>query len=193
MGQVYDSLPPAYRTEDARQSPPLPLQRYLSLVGDQLDEVATLIARGDEIANPDLADEAWLPWLAQVAGVRLNGLTTVAQRRAAIRTSGSGWLTGTLAGIVAAVRSTLTNPDTGYVTVTRDLVDPWLLHVTTRATETPDPAASMLAVDALGAKPAGVILDWTAFAASWDQIEAGAPTWDIIEALGSWSAVESIN
>lgn len=192
MGQVYDSLPPAYRTEDARQYPPLPLQRYLSLVGDQLDEVAGLIGRAKEMADPDLADEAWLPWLAQLAGVRLNGLTTVAARRVAIRTAGSGWLTGTMAGIIAAIRSTLADPVNNYLTVTRDLVDPWVLHVTTRATETPDPVASLAAVDAIGAKPAGVVLEWTAFHASWDQIEAAAPTWNDIETLGSWTAIENV-
>ena len=192
---MWERLPEAYRTLDA----PLgyPLRAYLSLVGDQLEGVEATVAAvapasgRSALSDPMAAAPEWLPWMAQLVGANLSGAATVAQRRAAVAGAGSGWLAGTMAGVVAAVRSTLTDPVGGYVSVTRDASDMWLLHVVTKATETPDPAASLRAVIQAGAKPAGVVLDWAAYAASWDDIEALAPTWAAIEALGSWGALEA--
>lgn len=193
MSGVYDKLPRAYLDEDAKRG--FPLRKYLSLVGDQLDEVAGVVSRiGPEtgksaLADPDHADAGWLAWMAQLTGASLSGLTTVAQRRAAIQGSGSGWLAGTMQGIANAVRATLTDPAFGYVAVYRDPVNPWKLNIVTKAIQTPDPAAALAAVSKAGAKPVGVVLDWSAYRATWGVIEP--LTWDGIESLGSWDALEA--
>lgn len=193
MTAVWGRLPETYRVLDA----PLghPLRAYLSLVGDQLTEVGEVVARlapetgRSALADPYLADPAWLPWMAQLVGVSLSGAETVAARRAAIAGAGTGWLAGTTAGIVAAVRATLTDPVGGYVAVYRDPADPWLLHIVTKAIQTPDPGAALAAIGKAGAKPAGVVLDWSAYAITWGAL--GALDWDTIESLGSWDAVEA--
>lgn len=81
----FDDLPEVYRAAD-EADPSVdgwPLLRYLSLLGDQADELSTLVDRfalhddgaGDwtsDLSNPATADAAWLPWLAQMAGIGLD-------------------------------------------------------------------------------------------------------------------------
>lgn len=81
----WESLPELYRAADeAQASGPnsYPLLRFLSLLGDQGDEIAALHARlelhddgtGDWISDlgaPRYADASWLDWLAWLAGLGL--------------------------------------------------------------------------------------------------------------------------
>lgn len=199
MSRAYDELPEGVRTLDAQQSPARPLAAYVDSIGDQLDDIAATVdaitppsGQRSLLVDPLNAPASWLPWMAQLVGSNLAGTTTTAQQRAAVAGAGGGWLAGTMQAIVNAVRATLTDPVGGYVSVTRDASSMWLLHVSTKRAETPDAAASLAAVMEAGAKPAGVVLDWTAYATSWASIEAGAPTWAEIEALGSWDALEAL-
>lgn len=169
-----------------------PLLRYVSLVGDQLGDLAELVDRIDfrteaeggepgdtsDLVDPAVADVAWLPWLAQVVGVRVGNLDTGALRDAIGGAVGSA--AATKPAVAAAASSALTG--TRYVLV-RDhqagsgAGGEYDLTVFTLAGETPDTAAVLLAVTNARAKPAGVRL-WHAFGgATWAQIEAAYPTW----------------
>lgn len=82
----WEALPAVYRDADEDQADGVngwPLERFLSLLGDQAGEIETLYDRialhddgtGDwvsDLANPATADAAWLAWLAQIAGLGLH-------------------------------------------------------------------------------------------------------------------------
>lgn len=204
----YARLPDVYREADAAQDrgagdlDGYPLLRWLSLIVDQLGEVADLLERIDyyspddrgapgdtsELVDPELADARWLPWLAQVVGVALAPNLSVADQRAAIAGAVTGYLKGTKQGIAAAAATALTG--TRYVRVIPLYGgDQWRLEVRTRTSETPSTAAVLAAILDKRAKPAGVELVATTYAASWDTIEA-LGSWDAVEARGSWTALE---
>jgi len=120
------------------------------------------------------------------------GEYTEAQRRAAIRNAAGGRYAGTVDSIAAAARTALSyKAGGGYVTVTRVPGDPYRIRVRTTPEETPDPFAVLAAVEALGARPAGHVLEHSSYALPWSLLESRYPTWSAIEATGSWSALES--
>jgi hypothetical protein len=203
---LWSSLPELYQAADEAQADGpngYPLLRFLSLIVDQWGEVLDLVGRIDyyshddggapgdtsDLADPYAADAAWLPWLAQLVGAQLPAGLTVADQRAAIAGALAGFLKGTKAGIAAAAATVLTG--TKYVLV-RPLFggDRWTVELRTRTTETPGDAAVLAAVLAQKAKPAGLTIVVTHYAASWAAIEAAHPTWASIEAAGSWAVLE---
>lgn len=143
-----------------------PLLRFLSLVGDQLDELAELVDRIDyrdeselgtpgdtsDLVNPATADPAWLPWLAQLVGTPLGALDEASQR-AAIAGAVGGWRIGNRSAILAAARTALTG--TKFAEVLTDPLDPFLLIVRSLTGETPSYAAVAAAIEAARARPAG--------------------------------------
>jgi hypothetical protein len=147
------------------------------------------------LVTPELADDAWLPWLAQLVGVRLNvGLDRQA-RVDSIRYASAGWRGGTKAAVADAARSALTG--TKFVAVYDHSTEagigaggPWDVLLITRLTETPDVSAVLAAVVAKKAKPAGVMLHHVAYNATWAQIVAAYPTWAALAAAGSWAVIE---
>lgn len=206
--RLYSHLPELYRDADAALDAGTldpngyPLLRFLSLAGDQLGDVADLLDRADyythddggadgdtsDLVDPTVADAAWLPWLAQLTGVRLTAAMSVDAQRNAIAGAVSGYLKGTKQGIAAAAATALTG--TRYVRVIPLYGgDEWRVEVRTRTTETASTAAVLAAIIAAGAKPAGVELVATTYAASWDQIEALGSN-DAVDARGSWDALE---
>ena len=196
MSRAYDELPEGVRALDELQEPPRPLRSYVDLIGSQLDEVVDTIAAiapeaggRSMLADPQRAPASWLPWMAQMVGAPLAPASTLEQQRAAVAGASSGWAAGTVAAIIAAVRSTLTDPVAGHVLVLRDPTSIWRLHIVTKRTQTPDPARTLAAVSAAGARPAGVELTWTAYSTTWRAVET--LTWDQIESLGSWDALEA--
>lgn len=162
----------------------LPYRRYSGVLTGSTSELVT----------PEVADDAWLPWLAQLVGVQLNPNLTRQAKVAAIRSASAGWQSGTKAAIAAAAQTALTGSQ--YVRVfDHSIAAPgdggqWDVLILTRTSETPDPAAVLTAVVAQGAKPAGVVLYHASYAASWDAIVADFPTWAAIEGAGSWTAIE---
>jgi hypothetical protein len=198
----YAALPAYMRSADEDRD--FPLLRYLSLIGDQVDDVEEIIDRIDyvsvfdggaagdtsDLVDPDAADAAWLPWLAQLVGVNLLDTLSTTERRDAISTAGSGWRAGTKGGIKLAAQTQLTG--TKYIEVLDHYEgDPWAVGIRTREDETTDPQAVVDAIIALGAKPAGVEIVTAFYAASWANIEAEYPTWADIEAAGSWLVLQS--
>lgn len=83
----FAGLPELYRAADEAQDYQgddngQPLLRYMSLIGDQAGEIETLVDRialhestdgvwWSDLANPDTADDAWLTWIAQLAGIQV--------------------------------------------------------------------------------------------------------------------------
>ncbi|MBC8092246.1 MAG: hypothetical protein H7Y15_09980, partial [Pseudonocardia sp.] len=57
------------------------------------------------LTDPDLADPAWLPYLAQLVGAYLDPAASLAERRDIIRFSTSGYRGGTKAALADAARS----------------------------------------------------------------------------------------
>lgn len=199
--RVYETLPDLYPDADAEQTPPWPLLRYLSLVGDQLDEVTTILDRinargvdegGDgsdssELFDPAKADVAWLPWLATMTGAETWDGMTDADRRATIAASVDGRRVGTRDRIANRARTALTNPDAPVRVKTRD-GDRWTIVIGTPASVTPDKARVLRAAE--DQRPAGTVYVWEAYTALWGEVEEAAPTWGHIEKAGSWAALE---
>lgn len=191
--RLYARLPEFYRDADA----PLdyPLLRYESLVADQASELEVIADRLDtDLADPLLADDGWLDWLAQAVGVRLNPAMTPAERRDAVAYSPNGWRAGTRQAVADAARTALTgtkyakvydhsNTDVGGGTL-------WDVLVVTRAEETPDASLVLAAIVTKGAKPAGVVLYHRVYSATWTTWETTMPTWNAIEAVGSWNNLQ---
>jgi hypothetical protein len=194
--RFWRTLPEHYRTVDAGLD--WPFKRYLSCPLDELGDVHDLIDRidwrlvedgGDPDDTPELADLAWLPWLAQAVGVTLTPDMDEADQRANVAGASTGWRSGTRAGIAAAAATTLTG--TKSVDVIPNYGGAWTIAVRTLPIETADPAATLAAIIDAHAKPALFDLVHISYAADWDTIEAELPTWDDIEAAGSWDAIES--
>lgn len=194
--ELYDRLPEVHREQDAAQiGPDFPLKRFLSVLGDQLGEVAELVDRfgfltrdeggapdaTSDLVDPTTADTAWLPWLAQLVGVRKAAGLSDDSLREAIRSSTTGFRAGTKAAVGAAVKPFLSG--TKYVEVVPFSIDErgnggvWDLMVITRASETPGPLNVPAVIVAAGAKPAGMVLHHRAYSTTWADLQTGRPTW----------------
>lgn len=204
---LYAMLPEVYRTEDEDLGAGpngYPLLRFLSLAGDQLGELRTVVGRIDyyaledggvagdtsDLADPATADPAWLDWLGQLVGVALAPELTVVGRRDSVAGAAGGFRAGTRPAIAAAAQSALTG--TRYVNVLPHYTgDPWKVEVRVRASEVATTTAAIVAaIIAKGAKPAGVELVVTTVEASWDTLAALRPTWADWDAAGSWVVLE---
>jgi hypothetical protein len=114
------------------------------------------------LVDPDAADSRWLPWLAQLVGVRLPATATDAELRAAIRNPGQTWEHGTPGAITAAGRSALTG--TRYLrTIPSYGGDPFTIGIVTVREETPS-------------------------AGTWAKLKVSLPTWAGLRRAGSWGA-----
>lgn len=197
---LYRRLPELYRDADDAQDEGrsnYPLLRYLSLVGDQLTQVAELLGRftydplddrdntdppwqrfgsglfGDDtygdndvadLVDPALADTAWLPWLAQLVGVDVTGMT-IPEARAAIADPSSTWAHGTREAIIRRARPRL--GDEAYLDVVpHHQGDPFTMALVTKSDETYG-------------------------STTWAELAESAPTWADLEALGSWHNLEA--
>lgn len=204
--RFYGRLPVYLHDADERdEADDYPLKRYLAGLLDQAGELATILERIDytapgdggapgdtsELVDPDLADEAWLPWLAALMGVDLSGDLSEAGKRAAIASATTGWRAGTRESIAAAARTVLTGGQ--WVQVEPNYGgNAWHLEVKTLTPETPGgaPDPVLVAIAAARVKPAGVLIVHTTWAASWDGLAAARATWADWEAAGSWTELE---
>ena len=129
----YDQLIPS---QDAR-----PLLRWLASLVDEAGAIESVIDRctpamSSALTDPQLADVAWLPWLAQMVGLTLGPQVTPGAAQQAIALALTGPQTGTRPAIEAAVAPYLTGTQT--VTVTDHYGgDAWTIQVGTLASETP--------------------------------------------------------
>lgn len=143
-----------------RYGTPAPWQRYGT--GELGDDTYGDSDRSD-LVSPTYADAGWLPWLAQLLGVPITGLTVDETRERLLYPSES-WAHGTPAVIAREVRR-----ETGegtYVDVQpHDGGNPFVIAIITKADETYG-------------------------ATSWGELKDQAPTWADLEALGSWHNAE---
>lgn len=206
--RVYRDLPEHYQSADETAGN-YPLLRFLTGVMLEMGNVDVLTSRIDYVSVPDggaiddssdlvdpmLADPEWLEWLGQLVGVRLDpGLSETAARDA-VAFASAGWRAGTKSAVADAAKSELTG--TKYAAVydhstsaVRGTAGAFDVLVVTRPTETPDPAKVLAAIVARGAKPAGVKLYHLAFEGSWTTLETLLPTWNALEAAGSWDKIQ---
>lgn len=196
-GRVYAELPEFYR--DADPGTDYTLLRFMALVLDQEGGIEDLVDRldpdigtGSDLVDPQHADPAWLPWLGQLVGVvDLPPDLTVEEQRNAVAGAVGGWRAGTREGIATAGRTALVG-GTGYVEVIPHYGgDPFVIGLTVDPATAPanlDDVAA--AVEAARARPAGIRLTVTIYAASWDTIEAHYPTWADVDAVASWANLQ---
>jgi hypothetical protein len=187
--RLYDRLPAMYR--DADELLDFPLLRWLSLLLDQAGELDVLhdrlvpndLADISELADPATADLAWLPWLAQLVGVRLPRDVTGQAARDAVQFASSGYRGGTKAAVADAAKSELTGSRYAQVydhstdTSAIGAAGEWDVLIVTRTSETPSVARVLDAVVAKRAKPAGVVLYHRAYTATWGAVQTAFPTW----------------
>jgi hypothetical protein len=140
--------------------------------------------RKSALGDPDQADLAWLPWLAQLIGAKLNPYASENEQRDTIRYATSGYRAGTRTAIADAAKSALTGTKyaqilphqkpSGGVLIAGTA---WDITIVTRTSETPNPSAVLGAVSRKGVKPAGAVLWHQAYEASWTAVGAEFPTW----------------
>lgn len=117
-----------------------------------------------DLVDAYLADSSWLPWLAQLLGVNIAGMS-IDEARAAIADPSAAWAHGTPEAITRLVRPLM--PEGAYVdTLPHHLGDPFTIGLVTKNAET-----------------YGVT--------TWGDLEQAAPTWADLEALGSWHNLEA--
>jgi hypothetical protein len=140
--------------------------------------------RPSALGDPEQAELAWLPWLAQLVGATLDPSASESEQRDTVRYATSGWRGGTRQAIADAARSALTGSQYARVmphtTVSGGLLAPgtaWDITIVTRSSETPDPGAVLGAVLRKGVKPAGAVLHHHPYAASWTAVTTAYPTW----------------
>ena len=204
--EVFDSLPAMYRAADERQ-PGRPLLKFIHVMLAPLAELVDLVEEIDggedgltsSLLDPETARAEWLPWLAQIAGVRLDPAMSEAERRSAIADASSSWRAGTRTAMEDAAKTSLTGTKWAMVFPQQTPTGPggtlvagtiWDVTVITRGSETPDPALTLAEIARRGAKPAGVTLHYKVYEASWTTIETEFPTWSALEAAGSWDAIQ---
>jgi Phage tail protein (Tail_P2_I) len=169
-----------------------------ALRGEELAQwQANRVRRSSALADPDQADVAWLPWLAQLVGSTLDPSASEQEKRDTIRYATSGWRGGTRSAIADAAKTALTGSK--YARIVPHMIpvsgslNPgtiWDITIVTRTAETPDPGAVLDAVLRKGVKPAGVVLHHAAYGASWDQIEAAFPQWNPHWESLTWDELE---
>lgn len=189
--RLYARLPDIYRREDANQS--WQFKKYLSGAVDQASDIDTLIERfsftppedgvaddTSDLVDPATADQEWLPWLAQLVGVKLVPSDTVAQWRTRIASTLTSAQPGTVAAMAEAARKVLTGNQTVSIYPFSNgsgvgAGNQWEMLIVTVADETlSDPIAAVVGA---GQKPAGVKLYHTTYGASWSTIQTEFPTW----------------
>jgi hypothetical protein len=123
--------------------------------------------------------DAWLPWLAQFAGVTVPPGATPAQARTWIAST-DGFKRGTPAALRAATQSTLTGGKTAVIQE-RLGGDAYALGIYTLTSETPNPAATRAAI--LAQKPGGLTLDYTVGTSNtYQAVKVGYATYTAVKA-----------
>lgn len=195
-------FPEHYRTEDINQD--WTLKRFMSGMGAQQYEVDALIDRfsytppedgvpsdTSDLVDPLTCDYAWLQWIAQLVGVKLDANLSVPDQR--LQVANVSFYKGTKAHMARVAQTVLDGSQ--FVSIRDHTITAgspgaagqWDMLIVTLASETlSDPIAAIIAA---GAKPAGVELNHETFTSSWDDWEAEHPDWDSWDS-SSWTTME---
>ncbi len=179
---MYDRLAPLAR-EDAKNG--WSLKIFLGALGTSLDGPLDIVSDNvdDEPGWSSILDltrcpEEGLPWLGQMAGVKVNPTLSDTIKRAQIAGLGS-WARGSIPSLVAAAQIYLTGTKTVFLR--EQFPDAYAFTVITFASETPDEAAVLAALQAQ--KPAGLIMTYVvAEAGSYAEIQALYDKYSDVEA-----------
>lgn len=160
--ELYESLGPWYRAAEARGVSTDKwelIEMCEASIGLGLDPINVLVRDSDAgpgwsiVMDTDRAPVEWLPWNAQIGGVRvLQGLIEAAQR-ARIKST-DGMKRGSPGAIVGAAQQFLAGTKTVYLVERHGSA--YRLTVATNAAETPDLAAMTRAV--IAQKPGGIVM-----------------------------------
>lgn len=182
--QWFSELPEMYRVADAADTSTAngyPLRAYLRANGDGVDQAMYITDRmaAGEFTDPTAADDGWIPWLAQAAGVKARPSLT--ETRALIASKRVAAQPGTPAAILALTRTWLTG------TQVCDLVPsgtPFTMELRVRSDQIPngDTNALKALLLASGLLPAGFTL----------VIGVGSPTWTAVDTTttGTWAGAD---
>lgn len=194
--RIRSKLPEMYRIADLADRSTAtgrPFKAFVDALGTPADQalyVADRIA-GGELMDPARADDGWIPWLAQVAGV--SNRASVPETRAVIASKQTAAQPGTPAAVVALTRTWLSG------TKVCDLVPSttaWTLTLRIRDSENTlgSPAALKAAVMASGLVPVGFTVVVAVGSPTWAQIDAAAGgTWaGLDDTVNLWQDIDSI-
>lgn len=189
--RVLDQMPVAHRVGGGEV-----LEAYLGSVCDQVSDVLRIAERIDyvppdegggeagtsDLLDPEGADAAWLPWMAQLYGIPLPGSLTEQQRRNLVADWRQRRHAGSKQSMVDAVRAILTRNQMVKVIDHATETGPggrWDVLVVTLKAETPnqDGALVLDAIRQADVKPAGVVLHHRFVTGSWAALQADRPTW----------------
>ncbi|MBM9467267.1 hypothetical protein [Nakamurella leprariae] len=174
------SLPRMYRDTDEDRV----LRRYLAGVGAAADQVSAVRNRLDagDLTSPAAADDAWVPWLAQVVGVPVS---TAAETRRLLIARGQSPAVGTRPALAALAQTYLTG--TRQVSVVASS-EPWTILLRVRADEAESaggPEGVVAKVLATGQVPAGFTVRVDTAQQTWDQIDSAVRV-----SGGKWAGID---
>jgi len=182
---VWELLPDYLRAADTGGDLAAWLDCVTAATGEALDlldalDPGTSPSGTSALADPLAAPAAWLPRLAELAGLDLAVVPAAEQRQVLAE----AWTTRTctVAAIERAARWTLTG--SRWVRVLPRFGGRWGLRVEVLETECPDVAATTAAV--LTEKPAGYVLTVVRLAgATYDYLTGTGTTYDALPSLGA--------
>lgn len=190
----YASLPAVYRDVDADGQP---LLRFLSLLGDQADEVEQIAQQAEAgvLTDPATTPDSLVLWLAQMVGLTTNAPATVAELRARMGSLDVLRYAGNSASIEVVCKPFLTGEQWVSVRPHEGTPggDPWILGVFVRDSEAPaDLTVIADAIVASGIKPAGYGLTVETVTVTWGEIDDLTPDWTGPKADGnSWENLDN--
>lgn len=190
----YDLLPEMYRSVDEADTSTengWPLYGFMDAMASVLvtpTTIAERIANG-HLTDPALADDAWIPWLAQVVGTY--GVGVAAQRTELANLAGAPAL-GSRKYLEVLTQQYLT----GTKSVEVHAGESWAIVVRVRADELTLPGITTVeglaaALYATGRVPSGFVLQVITEQETWAQLATAMPTWAPGEGK-TWARISSM-
>lgn len=190
--RMYQMLPAMYRADDVATG--YTLQRFLAGISAGANEtqaVVDLITSG-ALTDPINCPDAWVPWLAQAAGIPSRPGLPVADLRALLVAQNLAPVVGSRAAIAAVARRYLTGSRIADVSPSPS--DPWRLNVRVKSDELvpPGDTATLAAnIMATGQVPAGCYVFVFTGLPTWAQYDAAIVKWSDAEGK-RWADLDSI-
>lgn len=203
MERLYAGQIPEYiRVADIVQA--WTLKKWLAGIVDRLGEVDTFIDRFNyispeegpgyrtsDLVDPNTANAAWLPWLSQLVGVKLQPSDDVPTQRSRIANVLGSIQGGTKQSMAIAAQTVLSGTKSisiiDHSTSAPGDGGEWDVMVVTASSERlSDPAAAIIAA---GQKPAGVLLHSVDFLSTWTTVLGAYPNWTAWNGI-TWQQLE---
>lgn len=170
---AYDRLGQAITRHDRVNG--WPVATLLAVMLTPVEHAAAPLLYGwTAILDPEQCPPYWLPWLAQAVGTHIPQGTPDEVARLIVKDPPS-WYAGTPAALLLAVKRTMVGTRRVELTERVD-GNPWRVHLTTYADETPDPAATLAAAKQAVEAGINVTLD-TRIGWSWQDLADSGLTW----------------